>query len=79
MGAILLLFFTNSALADFTLVRDGQPQAVIIVPEGLYKHIQKPAEHLTGDGPVVPLAAVELADYLGKVCGTRPQIGTENY
>jgi hypothetical protein len=75
--AILALFPFLSAIADITLVRDGQPQVVIIVPEGLYKHIQKSAELLTGDGAVVPLAAVELADYLGKVCGTRPQIGTE--
>jgi hypothetical protein len=77
IAAILTLFPFLSALADMTLVRDGQPQGVIIVPEGLYKHVQKPAEQLTGDGVVVPLAAVELADYLGKVCGTRPQIGTE--
>ena len=63
--------------AGITLVRDGQPVAIIIVPEGLYKHVQKPAEQLTGDGAVVPLAAVELADYLGKISGARPQIATE--
>ena len=63
--------------ADITLVRDGTPQVIIIVPEGLYKQVQRPAEQLTGDGGVVPLAAVELADYLGKICGTRPQIATE--
>jgi hypothetical protein len=66
-----------TASADITLIRDGQPQVVIIVPDGLYKHLQKPAEQLTGDGVSVPLAAVELADYLGKIGGTRPQIATE--
>jgi hypothetical protein len=45
--------------------------------KSIYKHIQKPAEQLTGDGVVVPLAAVELADYLGKIGSTRPQIATE--
>ncbi len=75
--ALSTALLTTSASAEITLVRDGQPQAVIIVPEGLYKHIQKSAEQLTGDGSVVPLAGVELADYLGKVCGTRPQMGTE--
>ena len=75
LGFICL--FTPFSFADITLVRDGQTQAVIIVPEGLYKQVQKPAEQLTGDGSVVPLAAVELVDYLGKICGTRPQIATE--
>ncbi|HRH95063.1 MAG TPA: DUF4838 domain-containing protein [Prosthecobacter sp.] len=74
----LFAAFSASAFADITLIRDGQPQAVIIVPEGLYKHIQKPAEHLTSDAVVVPLAAVELADYVWKICGTRPQIATES-
>ena len=84
MKLTLLLLFTLgpliSALADITLVRDGQPQAVIIVPEGLYKQVkqvQKPAKKLAGAGATVPLAAVELADYLGKMGGTRPQIATE--
>jgi hypothetical protein len=76
-AALLSFAACTAAFADITLVRDGQPQAVIIVPDGLYKHIQKPAEQLTGDGVVVPLAAVELADYLGKICGTRPRIATE--
>lgn len=71
------LLFAPLATADITLIRDGQPQVVIIVPDGLYKHVQKPAEQLTSDGVSVPLAAVELADYLGKIGGTRPQIATE--
>ncbi|MBU6302511.1 MAG: DUF4838 domain-containing protein [Verrucomicrobia bacterium] len=75
--ALISALLSSNALADLTLIRDGQPQAVIIVPEGLYKQVQKPAEQLTGDGSVVPLAAVELADYLGRICGTRPQIATE--
>ncbi|PAW66419.1 MAG: hypothetical protein B9S38_13695 [Verrucomicrobiia bacterium Tous-C4TDCM] len=75
--AVLSLLPFLPAFADVTLVRDGQPTAVIIVPEGLYKHIQKPADQLTGNGSVVPLAAVELADYLGKAGGVRPQIATE--
>ncbi len=75
---LLSLAACTAALAEITLVRDGQPQVVIVVPEGLYKHVQKPAEQLTGDGVGVPLAAVELADYLGKMCGTRPQIATES-
>ena len=81
MPRLLFTLFTvlcaTSALADVTLIRDGQPQVVIIVPDGLYKHLQKPAEQLTSDGVSVPLAAVELADYLGKIGGTRPQIATE--
>ena len=81
MSRLLFAFLTalcaTSAFADITLVRDGQPQVVIIVPEGLYKQVQRPVEQLTGDGVVVPLAAVELADYLGKMGGTRPQIATE--
>jgi hypothetical protein len=76
-AAVLSFAACAAAFADITLVRDGQPQAVIIVPDGLYKHIPKRAEQLTGDGVVVPLAAVELADYLGKIGGTRPQIATE--
>ncbi|MBK8035704.1 MAG: DUF4838 domain-containing protein [Verrucomicrobiaceae bacterium] len=75
--ALLTALLSTHTFADITLVRDGQPQVVIIVPEGLYKYVQRPAEQLTGDGAVVSLAAVELADYLEKVCGTRPQIGTE--
>ena len=75
--AFLTALCATSVFADITLVRDGQPQVVIMVPEGLYKHVQRPVEQLTSDGAVVPLAAVELADYLGKMGGTRPQIGTE--
>ena len=67
----------TSAFADITLVRDGKAQAVIIVPEGLYKQVQKPAEQLTSAAMSVPLAAVELADYLHKVSGVRPEIATE--
>lgn len=75
--ALLLISFYTNALAEITLVRDGTPQAVIIVPDGLYKHVQKAAEQLTGDGASVPLAAVEMADYIQKISGVRPQIATE--
>lgn len=74
--AVLALLATSS-FADIALVREGTAQAVIIVPDGLYKHVQKPAQQLTGDGVGVPLAAVELADYIGKISGARPQIATE--
>jgi hypothetical protein len=76
-AAVLSFAACTVAFADITLVRDGKAQAVIVVPDGLSKHVQKPAEQLTSDGVVVPLAAVELADYLGKMGGTRPQIATE--
>jgi len=66
-----------SAFAEITLVSDGKAQAVIIVPEGLYKQVQKPAAQLTSGAMGVPLAAVELADYLQKVSGVRPEIATE--
>jgi len=74
-----LVFAPLAALhaADISLICEGQPRAVILVPDGLYKHIQKPADQLTSDAMTVPLAAVELADYLGKITGTRPQIATE--
>ncbi len=75
---LVVLAAPLTVLADITLVRDGRPQVLIIVPEGLHKHVQKPADQLTGDGMVVPLAAVELADYLGKMSGVRPQIATES-
>lgn len=75
--ALLSAAFALTASADITLIRDGQPQVVIIVPDGLYKYIVKPAAELTSDGVSVPLAAVELADYLEKISGTRPQIATE--
>jgi hypothetical protein len=47
-----------SAIADITLVSDGKAQAVIIVPEGLYKQVQKSAAQLTSETMSVPLAAV---------------------
>ncbi len=78
LATLFGLSLTLASFAGVTLARDGRPQVVIIVPDGFYKHLQKPAEQLTGDGVVVPLAAVELADYVGKMCGTRPQIATES-
>ena len=66
-----------SAIADITLVSDGEAQAVIIVPEGLYKQVQKPAAELTNAAMSVPLAAVAMANYLQKVSGVRPVIATE--
>lgn len=75
---LALVALADTAFADITLIRDGQPQVVIIVPDGLSKHIHKPAEQLTSDAVAVPLAAVELADYLGKLGGTRPRIATES-
>jgi hypothetical protein len=73
----LTALLAPSAFADITLVREGAAQAVIIVPEGLHKLVQKPAAQLTGGTLNVPLAAVELADYLQKVSGVRPVIATE--
>jgi hypothetical protein len=72
--AFILILCAESLQAEFTLITNGKPQA-IIVPDGLYKHVQKSAEQL--NETVVPLAAVELADYLEKISGTRPQIATE--
>jgi hypothetical protein len=77
LPVLISLAACTAALADITLVRDGKAQAVIIVPEGLSKHVQKPASQLTSAGVSVPLAAVELADYLQKVSGVRPAIATE--
>lgn len=77
LAVVISLAACSAALADITLVRDGKAQAVIIVPEGLSKHVQRPAAQLTGAGMSVPLAAVELADYLQKVGGARPAIATE--
>jgi len=77
LPVLISLAACTAALADITLVRDGKAQAVIIVPEGLSKHVQRPASQLTSAGMGVPLAAVELADYLQKVSGVRPVIATE--
>ncbi len=81
MKLVLLLFLTlahfGTAFADITLVREGKAQVVIVVPEGLSKQVQRPAAQLTGGTMSVPLAAVELADYLQKVSGVRPLIATE--
>jgi hypothetical protein len=33
----ILLLATSPSSAEFSLFRDGKPQAVIIVPDGLYK------------------------------------------
>ena len=77
LPVLISLAACTAALADITLVRDGEAQAVIIVPEGLSKHVQKRALQLTSAGMSVPLAAVELADYLQKVGGVRPVIATE--
>jgi hypothetical protein len=81
MKLFLLIFLSlahlGPAFADITLVRDGKAQAVIIVPEGLFKYVQKPAAQLTSEAMGVPLAAVELADYLQKVSGVMPVIATE--
>ena len=75
--SLLTALLSTIAQADITLVRDGKAQVVIIVPEGLSKQVQKPAAQLTGGAMSVPLAAVELADYLQKVSGVRPVIATE--
>ena len=77
LPVLISLTAFSAALADITLVRDGKAQAVIIVPEGLSKHVQRPASQLTSAGMSVPLAAVELADYLQKVGGVRTAIATE--
>ena len=77
LPVLISLAACTAALADITLVRDGKAQAVIIVPEGLSKNVQRPASQLTSAGMGVPLAAVELADYLQKVSGVRPVIATE--
>ncbi len=77
LPVLISLAACAAALADITLVRDGKAQAVIIVPEGLSIHVQKPASQLTSAAMSVPLAAVELADYLQKVSGVRPVIATE--
>jgi len=77
LPVLISLAAFSAALADITLVRDGKAQAVIIVPEGLSKHVQRPASQLTSAGMSVPLAAVELADYLQKVGGVRTAIATE--
>jgi hypothetical protein len=77
LPVLISLAAFSAALADITLVRDGKAQAVIIVPEGLPKHVQRPALQLTSAGMSVPLAAVELADYLQKVGGVRTVIATE--
>lgn len=74
---LITVLLSISAFADITLVRDGKAQAVIIMPEGYYKQVQKPAAQLTSEAMSVPLAAVELADYLQKVSGVRPVIATE--
>ena len=77
LPVLISLAACTAAIADITLVRDGKAQAVIIVPEGLSKNVQRPASQLTSAGMGVPLAAVELADYLQKVSGVRPVIATE--
>lgn len=64
-----------TTLPGITLVADGKAKAVIIVPDGLSKHRQKTVEQLKET--VVPLAAVELADYLEKISGARPLVATE--
>jgi len=74
---LITALLSTSAFAEITLVREGKAQAVIIVPEGLYKQVQRPAAQLTSETMSVPLAAVELADYLQKVSGVRPVIATE--
>lgn len=77
LPCLILILCAQTLHADITLIADAKPQAVIVVPDGLYKYIQKPADQLTGDTVTVPLAAVELADYLGRIGGTRPLIATE--
>ncbi len=71
------LFISPPLAAEITLVHEGRAELAILVPEGLWKLVQMPASKLTGDSVSVPLAAVELADYVEKIAGARPLLATE--
>ncbi len=72
-----LLLLSSPLAAEITLVREGRAEVAILVPEGQWKHLQMSATKLTSEGVSVPLAAVELADYLEKITGDRPLLATE--
>ena len=76
--AFIIVLFTTVLHADVTVVRDGKVEAVIVVPDRFASEAKLPATRLSHESLTVPLAAAELADYLSKSGGTRPEIVAES-
>src|SRR5436190_19027729 len=68
------LVLTASLRAEITLCRDGKMLAAIVVPAAELKAARKPVEEINGKSANVSLAAAEVAHYLEKITGARPQI-----
>lgn len=65
---LLSLLVIISGCQSVTLVKDGQPKAVIVVPEGTKLLSERNAGRVR-QGQSVPLSAIELQTYIEKATG----------
>lgn len=75
--ALAALLFTSS-LHAVTLVRDGKPQAAIVVPDAFADVLRKSVVKSKSVPMSVMLAAEELAEHVEKMTGARLPIVTES-
>jgi hypothetical protein len=66
--------FTASLHAEVTLYRDGVLRTTLVVPANEVSVAQKPLSELDKDSINVCLAAAEIAHYLERITGSKPQI-----
>ena len=78
VSLLLCLQTATGARSEVAVINDGEPGVIIVVPDQFAKASQLPASRLTHESVSVALAAVELADYLGKAGGKRPSLFAES-
>ena len=78
VSLLLCLQTATGAGSEVVVINDGEPGVIIVVPDQFAKASQLPASRLTHESVSVALAAVELADYLGKAGGKRPSLFAES-
>ena len=78
VSLLLCLQTATGAGSEVVVINDGEPGVIIVVPDQFAKASQLPASRLTHESVSVALAAVELADYLGKAGGKHPSLFAES-
>ena len=78
VSLLLCLQTATGAGSEVVVINDGEPGVIIVVPDQFAKASQLPASRLTHESVSVALAAVELADYLGRAGGKRPSLFAES-